>query len=369
MQRVTRQACELARPLTNKISVRHLTSLAAFLCVVLGACGWCWGQNTGTPDTGSVLTEAETLLQAGKPQQAVTLLLSFEHSHPGIPDIGAKLGKAYYEMGDLHSAFPRLEAAVQQNPNDWESAQLLAIGSFATGDCRRSTSLLTAVIPHLPEGQADAEHLLGICYLRLHDFANARAAFAKLFAVGPDSAMAHFALAKMMIGQQMEDFAIPEINKALELDSRLAMAHFLLGEISLTKSDSNQAVAEFQKELVINPSVWLVYWRLGDAYMRLQRNDEAEQALKQALWLNDSFTGGYLMLGEVELRKDQPELARKFLERAVKVDPQNQYGHYFLGKAYQRLGRLQDADREFELQRVIRNAKHQDESAASQAGP
>lgn len=329
----------------------------------------CRGQEN--PDVGAapLLAEAESLMKAGRPQQAISLLSPFDRDHPGAPGVQAKLGKAYYEIQDTSSAIARLKTAVQQNPTDWESTQLLAIANFTAGNCQQSTSLLQNVIPHLPEGQADAEHLLGVCYLRLHNFADARAAFAKTFAVETGSAMAHFVLGKMMVGQQMEDFAVPEINKAIELDPRLAMAHFLLGEISLTRSDLNQALAEFRKELSINPSVWLVYWRLGDTYMRLQRNDAAEQALKQALWLNDSFTGGYLMLGEVELRKGEPDLASRFLEHAVKLDPQNPYGHYFLGRAYQRVGRTEEADREFGLERAMRTSKHQDESRPLQTGP
>jgi tetratricopeptide (TPR) repeat protein len=57
------------------------------------------------------------------------------------------------------------------------------------------------------------------------------------------------------------------------------------------------------------------------------------------------------MLGEIELQKGDPELARGFLERAVKLDPQNYYAHYALGRSYQKLGRTDDANREFTLQR------------------
>jgi tetratricopeptide (TPR) repeat protein len=92
--------------------------------------------------------------------------------------------------------------------------------------------------------------------------------------------------------------------------------------------------------------------------MRLHRYDEAEKALKQALWLNESFSGSYLMLGEIELQKGDPELARGFLERAIKVDPQNYYAHYALGRAYQKLGRTTEANREFALQHTLRTEKH-----------
>lgn len=310
------------------------------------------------PASAAPLAEVDRLIKEGHPEQAISLLLPFAGKQPPVPGVDAKLGKAYYETRDLSSAIQHLEVAVKQNSDDWESTQLLAIADFGSGQVQRAASLLAAVTPHLTEGQADAEHLLGLCYMRLQDFEKARGSFASMFAVSPDSAMAHFLLGKMMVGQKMDDAAIPELQKALQLDQRLAMAHFILGEIDLTRGDSAEALAEFQQELIVNPSVWLVYWREGEAYMRLQRYGEAEQALKQALWLNDSFTGGYLMLGEIELQRDEPGLARGFLERAVKLDPQNEYAHFFLGRAYQKLGMAEQSRREFDRQKALRDAKN-----------
>jgi Tfp pilus assembly protein PilF len=42
----------------------------------------------------------------------------------------------------------------------------------------------------------------------------------------------------------------------------------------------------------------------------------------------------------------------------VKLDPQNYYAHYALGRSYQKLGRTDDANREFALQRSLRAEKH-----------
>jgi tetratricopeptide (TPR) repeat protein len=342
----------------------HAIRALALCCgFVLATASSCRGQEN-PPEGGdkSALAEADRLLKQGEAQKAIELLLPLTDKQSSAPGVEGRLGKAYYETRDLPLALQHLSNAVKQDSEDWESTQLLAITSFGLGDCRQAASLLLKVIPHLTEGQADAARLLGLCYLRLQEFENARGAFATMFGVTPDGPMAYFLLGKMMVNQHMDDAAVPELQKALELDPHLAMARFILGEIDLTRSDAAKALSEFKKELEVNPSVWLVYWRLGDAYMRLQRYDEAEQALKQALWLNDSFTGGYLMLGEIELDKDEPNLARGFLERAVKLDPQNSYGHYFLGRAYQKLGKLDEANREFELQKAMRNSKYEGDS-------
>jgi len=309
----------------------------------------------GSPSTN--INQADNLIRQGKTTEAIALLDLLAQKKPTVAAVETLLGRAYFTSKQYQQAIFHLQRATEQKPDDWESIQLLALSYYAQGNCRETLPLLEKVSPHLPQGQADAPYILGVCYSRTQQWEQARKAFAGMFGVSPESAMAHLMLAKMLVRLQLEDKAPPEIEAALAQDPRLPMAHFLQGEIWLYKTDAQHALPEFQKELAINPSVWLVYWRLGDTYMRLKQYDEAEKALKQALWLNESFTGSYIMLGEIELQKGDPELARGFLERAVKLDPQNYYAHYALGRSYQKLGRTDDANREFTLQRSLRADK------------
>ncbi len=161
--------------------------------------------------------------------------------------------------------------------------QLLALSYYALGKCDETTPLLEKVSPHLPQGQADAPYILGVCYARTQQWEKARNAFAEMFGVSGDSAMAHLMLAKMMVRLQLEEQAPAEIEKSAR--ARFAFAHgpFFDGRDPAVQVGDAASAGRFQKELAINPSVWLVYWRLGDSYMRLRQYDEAEKALKQAL--------------------------------------------------------------------------------------
>lgn len=305
------------------------------------------------------LRRAEALTRQGKNSEAVAILDSLSETSAAALD--ARIGKAYFQNGKFQPAIRHLQSAMENNPDDWESLQLLALSHYSAGDCPAALPLLLRLAPHLPKGDTDTAHLTGVCYLKTAQWDKARAAFASMFAMPPESAAAHLMLAKMMVREHLEEQSVPEIQKAVELDPRLPMAHFLLGEIYLYKQNPQRALDELQKELALNATVWLVYWRLGDALARLERYDEAEKVLKQSVWLNESFTGSYLLLGEIQLKKRDAALAAGFLSRALKLDPQNYYAHYGLARAYQQMGRTEDANREFAITRTLKAEKKTEE--------
>ena len=303
------------------------------------------------------LSAARHLLDQGKVDDAIAALEDLARKAPNTPGLEAALGKAYYQKRDFEKASKHLEVAMNQNPNDGESTQLLGLSYHLLNRVEQAIPLLEKVQSWLPQPDVTGSYLLGIDYLQSYQDDKARTAFARMFSVPPDSAQARVVLAQMMIRKEFEDKAILELQKGLEIDPRVPMAHFLLGEMYLFKSQVQPAIAEFKKEVAENPVLWLAYWRMGDAYTRLEQWDRAETALKQTVWLNPDFTGPYILLGKVELKKGDPTLAAGFLERALKMDPNNSTAHYLLGEAYQKLGRKAEADREFALTQSLRESE------------
>ncbi len=309
------------------------------------------------PRPKSPVARAQTLLSQGQAHEALSLLIQIEEKDPKAPGLEAGLGKAYFRLHRFSDASPHLKAALQQNPDDLESTQLLALSFYSASNYREALPLLEK-LGSSPKNMPDAPNLISICYVMTQQWDNARKVLAQMFYVPPDSAMAYLALGKLMVRQQVVDAAVPQIETALRLDPRLTMAHFLLGEIDLYRSNPQAAIAEFQKELVVNPTVWLVYWRLGDAYMRLAKYDDAEAVLKKAIWLNEASPGAFVLLGEIALKKNDPALASGFLERALAIDPQNYDAHYGLATAYKALGREAEANQHLEMSKKLRNEKH-----------
>jgi tetratricopeptide (TPR) repeat protein len=303
------------------------------------------------------LARADALLRENRLEEAIALLKPLAESEPAPVGVDARLGRAYYEKRDYHHALQHLERARRQSPDDGEIIQLLGLAYYLHGRTAQAIPLLEEILGKLPHPDVTGAYVLGVSYLQTQQWDKARHAFARMFSVAEDSAAAYLVLGQMMMRQTLEDAAVPQLQKALELDPRIPMARFLLGEIYLFRGNARQALEEFRKELELNPIQWAVYWRMGDAYDRLENIAEAERALKQAIWLNQNFTGPYILMGKVLLKKKDPELAANFLERAVKMDPNNYLTHYLLGQAYRDLGRVEDANKHFELTRTLRDVR------------
>jgi tetratricopeptide (TPR) repeat protein len=344
-------------------------TLAAVTVLLLYAAAGVSQTAPATSEPKESLAKAETLLNEGKAEEALNLLHDVAANDPNLPGLEAMLGKACFQTRRFPQAIQHLSAALQQKPGDLETTQVLALTYFASGDYQQALPLLEKIGPNLPKLSADGPYLLGICYIMTQRWDDARKTFAQMFSVPPDSSMAYLMFGKILIRQRMEQRAIPEIEKALEMDSRLPMAHFLLGELALYKKDPQGAVNEFQKELAVNPTVWLVYWRLGDAYVRMENYDEAEKVLKQAIWLNEWSSGAYILLGQIALKKDESGIAVGFLERALKLDPNNYWVHYFLAKAYHNVGRTAEATQHFEISKSLRNDQLADDRNMLQTVP
>lgn len=305
------------------------------------------------------LAEVERLLHQGNFDAALQLLNNLALQTPEPAGVETQLGKIDYEKHAYAKAAEHLHEALKQNPADAEATELLGLCFYMQGDATSAMPLLKQSAPQVPEPLPVTLDILGDAYLQNHQYAKSREVFARMYHVPAESAQGYLVNAQMMIRHDMAGEAVPELQKAIAMDSKLSMAHLLLGEVYLAHSRVNLALQEFRQEISLNPVQWLAYWRMGDAYSRLGDLIQSEQALEKSIWIDPNFTGPYILLGRVELRKGDPSLAARFLEHAIKMDPNNFSAHYLLGEAYEQLGRKAQANHEFALTRSLHAEKDQ----------
>lgn len=303
-------------------------------------------QQDPPPDAGSPFVGIDRLLELGRFSEAITELQSLQNQTPPPKGLAREFGFAYYKNSDYANAILSFRKALKETPDDPEATQLLGLSLYLGGKPREAIPYLEKVQSWYPRANVDASYMLGVAYIQSQQYPEARRAFAKMFAVPPDSAPAYLFCARMLLRLDFAPVAEEYGLKAVSLDPKLPMAHYLLGELYLYQSKIDQAISQLEQEMAINPGYPNVYYKLADACTRLQKFDDAERLLQRSIWLDATSTGPYILLGKVLLKKGESELAARALQRAISMDPGNPMPHQLLGQAYRALGQTADAERE-----------------------
>jgi tetratricopeptide (TPR) repeat protein len=341
-------------------SFNSLPICAWLLAVVFATAGQVNAvQSSKAQSPTGTIEQAEALLRGGKIDSALGMLLTIEKSEPNQGQLNHLLGLAYYQKGDFARAVQYLAVALKFAPEGSQqhrqATQLLGLSHYLLGHVKEALPYLEQAVVGAPNN-VEMAYALGISYIQTHNPDKAREAFARMFRVAPTSAHAYLINAQMMVRQQFEEFAEKELQRALEIDTRLPQANFLLGELALYRAEIDRAVELFQKEIAINPGFAMAYYMLGEAYTRKLQWDEAAAPLQKSIWLNPFFSGPYIVLGKVYLKRGEITSAENMLRRALRMDPNNYSGHHLLAQVLQQANRPEEAKKEFELADRLRTS-------------
>ncbi len=304
------------------------------------------------------LDRAQSLVEHGQADQGIALLRELAARGPAVPGAAHGLGVALYRTGKLLDAVKVLTQAEQEDPRDIEAVQLHGLALYRLGQPAAAIPYLKRVGQWTPDANADAEHVLGLCYLNARQYDEARASFASEFNVAPEGPAAYLFLGRQLMLAQLPEMAGVAATKALALNPQLPMGHFMQGEIFLFKSQTDAALKEFEAERMLNPLYAPVYERLGDLYSRVGKLAEAQQVLMKALSLETSSTGPFILMGKVLLRRGDPQNALLYLRRAERMDSSNVTTHMLLGQAFRGVG--DEAKAKAEIGETVRlNAANQ----------
>ena len=339
--------------------------LIALACLPLSAVGQAQPSSPALPSTPpaspptSPFAEARHLAGQGNYDAALAKLQDLATREPSLKGLTAEIGTTYYKKGDYLKAAESFQKALAENPKDDESTQLLGLSYYLAGRPAQAIPLLEKVQSWYPRANVDASYILGIAYIQTKDYDHARAAFAHMFDVPPDSAAAYLFTARMLFRQEFDPIAEQYALKATQLDPKLPGAHFLLGELYLYKSRVPEAITQLQSEITLNPGSASAYYKLADAYSRVQKYDDAERLLQRSIWLDPTSTGPFILMGKVLEKKGEYDLAVRALQRAASMDPNNPITHHLLGQTYRDMGKKDEADAELKLAEQLQTRQDQ----------
>jgi len=257
------------------------------------------------------------------------------------------------EQGRCGEAIPLLKRAMGRVQEKDLKRRIGADGvrcAMALNDQANATSFLAWLEQQFPR---DPEILFMAAHVYWDLYARSSQA---LMDTAPDSPLVVELNAENLEKQGEWKKAIDEYRVLLQRAPEMPGIHYRIARLLMlqpgTASTGEEARKEAEGELKIYPQNAGAEYLLGELARNADKLPEAIAHFQRALSLNAGLTDAYFGLGRALVDSDRPADAVPPLETAARLAPDNPTIHFTLATAYQRVGRKEDAAREFALQKT-----------------
>jgi len=294
------------------------------------------------------------LARLGRYEESVAAYESALRLAPTVVPIRFNLGIAHYRAGQYVRAAEVLERLLRDQPQAVPARQLYGLALSALG---RDADVIEQLAPTVDAAPPDPAVLysLGLAYLRLGR-AGFRATLERLAALPAGRAALHLLQGQAFLRDQNYDLALEELKSAERLNPDLPRLHFSLGVAHSLLGQNREAIAALEIAVTRYPQDTPALYYLADAYAKDGNFPEARRRAEESLKLDPKSPEATGLLGRILFREGRAAEAVGLLEYAITASEKNRNDHdlhYNLARAYQQLGRRDDAARQFaEVQRL-----------------
>jgi len=285
------------------------------------------------------------LSRLGQYEESVQIYQRALKLAPDFTPILLNLGIAHHRAGEFAKAVEAFQAVLSRAPDAVQAKQLLGISLVEIGRDSEAVSYLEQSLVAFPDDPA-VLYSLGLAFLRLERPETSHI-IARLERTAAGVAASHLLKGQALLATYEFEGALVELEAAAKLDSQLPRLQYSLGLALVKLGRYGAAIAAFETELRRTPRDFSTLYYLAYAHEADGSLDPAYERIQQALKLAPESSEANALLGKILMKQDRPREALAPLEAAVKSDPADPNKRYLLARVYQRLGRRQDADREF----------------------
>ena len=348
-------------------------------------------QNPNNVEAWLLLAQTDGKLK--KREAALEAARKAETLGPENPDVLQALANMYSGvLGDPAKAADLGARYAERKPQDTTAWRRLTKYCLATGQPERA---IAAGIRGLASDNSSELHdLLGQAYSERRQWTEAGAQFGEAVKLDPYNADLHFHLARLYLVQQDFPAALRVLENARKYFDKNPQIELALGVAYYGQRDFAKAVDQFLNTIRLAPDVPQPYvflgrlldhagGRLSDitsrfaAYQAQNPKDPlgyvlhakaliaqlpadgnvqpALDLLQQALTLKENDAEAHYLAGLVLARQGEFAKAAAHLERSIALNASDPAPHYQLARAYAKLGRKEDSERERALHEKLSN--------------
>jgi tetratricopeptide (TPR) repeat protein len=227
-----------------------------------------------------------------------------------------------------------------------------------TNQPAKAVELLTPLHQEYPEDHA-VVYVLGMALMKDNRIPEAQALLDRILSDG-ESAEAAFLLGQSELLRNDMAAAAGHLARAAELDPKMPWVHTLYGQALKAAGKVDEAAAQFNEELKVNPYDFTANTEIALVLMQDGKPDEALSHIALALQVRPTDPGALYQRASIHLTQGLTGQARQELEQLIRDYPNFSEAHAALARAYYKLQRTADGDREAaEARRVREEAQKQ----------
>jgi len=300
---------------------------------------------------------AEWKSAEGELDEALENLNQVIDADPGIIEARHVRGRIFLKKNKIEEAIAEFKEALKIDP-EYESAIFSLAQAYKRAKKYDEAIAGYKRLMELDPRDSKPPFNLGDIYLELKDVNKAIPYLQQSIQLDPEhSAMGHNLLGAAYLEKKMLEKAEQEIRTALEMRPRIPDAYHNLGLLHEEKQEWNKALEEYKKEIELHPAAYPALFNLALLYRNMGFIQEQVSHLEQAIEHKNDFAKGYLFLAKayLDLNENYQE-AIDLAKEGLKLEPESEYsplGHYVLADLYNRLGRTDEANREFQKGRLL----------------
>lgn len=176
----------------------------------------------------------------------------------------AKIAQSLLDEGRPREAVTHLEDLIASDDADPDWTVLLARALIATKELGRAAEVIEAGIARHPES-TDLQMQSGVLAFLKHDWRKAAGAFREAIRMKPNSSQAHYNLGHVLRRLDDREGAMEAFREAIRLQPDLAAAHANLGELLVKAGHREEGLASLRRAVTLDPNDAAAQRSLKDA--------------------------------------------------------------------------------------------------------
>ena len=256
-------------------------------------------------------------------------------------------------QGQYDAALTEYQRVLHQNP---ESAEAYGGIGYVYWKTNKPDQALKAFRKALAVNDRILKAHVGIGHVlsERREHQEAIAHYEMALEINPELGWLHSTLADLLSRQRRESDAIRHYQTAIELNPNLSQAHFGLGNIYVTQVEFSSALEAYNCALALQPNLSEAHCNRGVVYSKQGRYEEAIADFQQALRIAPDNRLARLGLGFAYQQQGKYNVAAQEYEKILLDSADNLRLHHNLSRCYLRLGRPEEAWKEREIARRLR---------------